>query len=492
LATSVAKAYSGNERFQTEAEDGMAKRGAHEEPLVVVGGGIGGLAVALALGRDGRRVVVIERDPVPDTDDPETAFVAARRGAPQVRHTHGLLARLTVVLEERFPDVLETLRAAGAQELWPTSGDGGRLADAGFPILIARRTTLEWALRRSVAQFPSVEVRSATTATALLGGPGPSGPTVRGVVLGGGETVAAAAVIMAGGRRPDLPGWLAPLGVDIPEEVHETGIVYLTRWYRSGRDLASEMDPRLAGDLGFLKYMAVPCDANTVSVTFGLRTRDGELRSALRDPACFDRAARLLPGPDQLFEENALRPIGPVHPMGGLINRLRRFCDAGGAPLVAGFHALGDAHTCTNPLYGRGCSLTLVQAGLLADAFAAHPGDTIMRARDYEAQTRVEIEPWYHLSVLMDGTRTDHEGDRSPVSAPGFAAPWRALMVAGARDPVIGRGIYRVFNLLVTPDQLFGDPQFVSAVAAVLSGPRDDADAPPGPTRDELLDAVAA
>ena len=60
-------------------------------------------------------------------------------------------------------------------------------------------------------------------------------------------------------------------------------------------------------------------------------------------------------------------PINPVHCMTGLINRTRSFTDADGSPLVVGLLACGDAHTCTNPAYGRGQSLALLQATLIAD-----------------------------------------------------------------------------------------------------------------------------
>src|SRR5580765_7538833 len=70
--------------------------GMPEERIVVVGGGVGGLTVALALGRSGHPVTVLERDPLPATADAEQAFEAERRGAPQVHQTHGFLARLQV------------------------------------------------------------------------------------------------------------------------------------------------------------------------------------------------------------------------------------------------------------------------------------------------------------------------------------------------------------------------------------------------------------
>src|SRR3954452_9540809 len=83
------------------------------EHVVVVGGGIGGLGTALALGRAGHRVTVLERDVLPTIEDPDEAFAQQRRGAPQVHQTPGFLARWQVVLRERFPDVFDVLMAAG-------------------------------------------------------------------------------------------------------------------------------------------------------------------------------------------------------------------------------------------------------------------------------------------------------------------------------------------------------------------------------------------
>ena len=80
---------------------------------VVVGAGIGGLTAAIAMSRIGWRVVVVERDDTPMPDEVEGAFAWDRRGAPQVRHTHGFPALIRVVLRDRYPDILEALLAAG-------------------------------------------------------------------------------------------------------------------------------------------------------------------------------------------------------------------------------------------------------------------------------------------------------------------------------------------------------------------------------------------
>src|SRR5690606_32348241 len=108
-------------------------------------------------------------------------------------------------------------------------------------------------------------------------------------------------------------------------------------------------------------------------------------RSALSDPDRFEHACRILPGPDTFVGRYELSPMGGVRPMTGLLNRVRRFLDDDGQPTVLGFHALGDTHTVTNPLYGRGCALAVVMAMRIADAVAAHPNDPAARAVAYEA-----------------------------------------------------------------------------------------------------------
>jgi 2-polyprenyl-6-methoxyphenol hydroxylase-like FAD-dependent oxidoreductase len=466
------------------------------ERVIVIGGGVGGLTAALALGRAGHPVTLLERDPLPPTADAEAAFVAERRGAPQVHQTHGFLARIQVELREHFPDVLADLLAAGGMTM-PMTADLGapQPGDEDLKVIIVRRTTLEWVLRKEVVAQPGVEVRTGVAVSGLATTRSDAGVTVTGVRLADGTTLDTDVVVAATGRRGPIPEWLAEAGVDVPETVHESGLMYLTRWYHRPWS-TDEIDPKLGGDLGFVKYLGVPGDGDTLSVTLAVRTTDSDLRHALSDPDRFDEACRRLPGPDQFFAHGPLDPIGDVRPMTGLINRLRRFTDGDGAPTVLGFHALGDSHTTTNPLYGRGCSLAVVQAILLADAFAAHPGDPVARAAAYEAASVREVEPWFHASVDMDRMGSDPGGSGAIGGSGGpgseAAATMARIFVAAATHPVIGRGIARLMNLLVLPAELMQDGEFLTAVADVVADP----DAYPiparvGPTRAELLAALS-
>ena len=469
---------------------------ADQEHVVVVGAGVGGLGAALALARGGRRVTLLERDAAPTGDTIDEAFAADRRGAPQVRHSHGLAARLRQVLAARFPDVVDALRDAGVVEhdlgamLPPDlAGDLG-----GVKVLQARRTTYEWVLRRAVLAEPNVTLEVGASVESLLGTPGtPTDlPVVTGVRLSDGRELLADAVVASTGRRGDVVGWLGALGADIDETVTETGITYFTRFYRlnEGQSLSGGILQATSRKAG-VNYMCVAADNRTYSITIAVDSTDAELRRHVLDADRFEAVCRLLPGIDGLVDRGLASPIGDVHPMGGLINRIRRFTDADDRPLVLGFHAVGDAHTTTNPLYGRGCALAMVQAGLLRDAFDAHPTDPLARAAAYESASAREVEPWYHFAI--DGDELRSLEDEIDPEDPRFTL--RDVMRVGVAEPSLLPKTLRTLTLLSPPDEVRNDPLFVSTLvslrrdhAAKLAA-RAAEGYQPTPTRADLLQA---
>src|SRR3954451_9888113 len=147
--------------------------------VVVIGAGVGGLGSALALSRQGHDVTVLERDRTPLPHDPDEAFEWDRRGAPQVRHSHAMLARLRNLLRDRYPDVLEALYAAGVTDwpltvnLPPTIDDASpQPGDEDLVMLAGRRTTFEWVLRTTVLGAPHVSLLDGVAVDGLLGGAG--------------------------------------------------------------------------------------------------------------------------------------------------------------------------------------------------------------------------------------------------------------------------------------------------------------------------------
>jgi len=493
--------------------------------VVVIGGGVAGLAAALQLGRAGHEVTVIERDDTPMPATADEAFEWNRRGAPQVRHSHAFLARLRNLLRDHQPDILEALLAEGATEM--RFGDGlppemeftPEPGDDDLVMIACRRTTFEWVLRRAALAEANVTIRTGVAAVGLTTTPSNSGrnrsatdriesdfgdaPVVSGVRLDDGTDIGADLVVAANGRRSAVAEWLTEIGGrEVIETVEDTGIVYASRFYRLLPD--TEVPPRtgpIGGDLGYVKYGTFVGDNRTFSITLAIPTGDDELRKRLADPVAFDAAARSLPATAPWLDGRA-EPITPgVHMMAGLLNRWSDYV-VDGQPAAVGLVPVGDTVLCTNPLYGRGCSTAYWSASLLTAAIADHPGDMRAVAVAFDEALRVEIHPWYRSTVKQDREARrvaaallagdDPYGDASDPRAFTRSVLRDGLAPALRSDQVVLRAFVRNFNLLSPPDALLTDADFGARVFAALQS-KDQRPPEPslGPaTRSEFIEAL--
>ena len=454
--------------------------------VLVVGGGVSGLGTALVLARQGHDITVIERDDTPMPESADEAFEWDRRGAPQVRHSHAFLARMVGLLRTNYPDLYADLIREGASEmrfgddLPPTITDFERLpSDDELVMLACRRTTFEWVLRRYALAEGNVRFLTGHGVQGLLSdGVDGSVPRVHGVRLDDGTEVTGDLVVVAAGRRSSLSDWLVDIGCPpVHEEVDDTGIVYYSRFYRlrPGQQYPPRTGP-IGGDLGYLKYGVFVGDNDTFSVTLATPTDDEELRKRLADPVVFDECARQLVATAPWLDGRAEPITDQVHVMAGLLNRWRDYVP-NGEPVAVGVLPVGDAVLCTNPLYGRGCSIAFWGAHLLADAVVSNPDDPRAMFVHYESALKRDIHPWYRAGVEQDAEARrvaaaylkgeDPDGDTTDPRTFMRSVFRDGLLPAVRFDQVVLRAFFRSLNLLTEPDALMKDAEVGARVLAV-------------------------
>jgi len=486
-----------------------------QKHVVVIGGSVAGLGAGLALANDGHRVTILEGDASPMPESHVAAFERwERRGSPQTRHSHALLARLRNLIRDHAPELLAKLLACGAGELRFTDmlaqlgpDAAPQPGDDDVVLLACRRATFEWVLRRHVLDTGLVDFRDGVRVTGLLAKPG-APPRVTGVRLAeAGGVLEADLVVDASGRRSKLRDWLAEAGCEpIRQESEPCGIFYTSRFYRlrDGVEPPALDGPIVGEDLGYLKIGLFPGDARIFSITLAASPDDDALRAVLHRPA-FEAAAAALPQVAPWVDPGVSEPISEVHAMANL-NNTRRFLVEAGEPRVTGFAAIGDALIHTNPITGRGCSLAWVGAFELARALADHGDDPRELVLAYDAAVEREIVPWYLMQVQQDRdavevSRAQQRGEDPfrMVREDGTNDP-RAFMRSVIReglipalrsDATVLRRFMRLMNLLDPPADLMRDPAFFGRVVACWNQRDQREPERAGPRRAEMLELLA-
>ena len=379
------------------------------DEILVIGAGIGGLCVALALGPTGAHVTLLERDGPPPTGDVDEAFNDwRRRGVGHLRQSHAFLARLREIIRIDHPALHKALLDTGVREL---SFEGilspmqkaryvATAEDQRFTLLTSRRTTMELVIRRYVEGLANVSIRSNVFVKSLITEPGPSGtPVVRGLNLdvGGVETQSMAAIVVdAGGKSGALIDQLTQAGAAISDESETAGILYFTRHYRLNpgtNEPKRDGNPPFNGDLGYLKFGVFPGDNGCFSITICVPEIEYELRKSAVDPEQWEKMMQALPGMAVWTASGISSPTSKVFGMGDLFSHWRGLV-TDGTPAVLGYFPLGDTLIRTNPLYGRGCSFAAVQAYILRDVLA-QTSDPAARVIAYDKRVRAELHPYF-------------------------------------------------------------------------------------------------
>jgi 2-polyprenyl-6-methoxyphenol hydroxylase-like FAD-dependent oxidoreductase len=466
--------------------------------IVVLGGGVIGLSVAMMLKQDGHDVSVFERDrePVPASAD-EAWRAWERRGVGQFRQPHYLQPAVRVILETHLPEVKAALLHAGAAAfdvlslMPPSIGDRApRPGDERFVTITARRPVVEYAVA-SVAER-LVAIRRGITITGLLADAPTNGiPHVTGVRTSTGEPVYADLVIDAMGRGSALPEWLESIVGRAPsEEADDSGFAYYTRYFESTSGAAPKFRAGLLAHFECFSILTLPGDANTWSVSVYISSRDQWMKKKLHEVEHWTALVAACPLHAHLIEGS---PITDVVALGGVLDRYRRFV-VDGTPIATGVVAIGDSWACTNPSLGRGIAMGLMHAAGTRDVVGRHLGDPLALARAHDEMTEARVTPWYRHTIEIDRARAARIeaaiGGR-PVPEPTDPATRvrNALMIATRYDADLFRAFVEMMSLLTCPHEVMARPGLIDTIMEVARG--HDAVAPPGPSRAETLRMLA-
>ena len=330
---------------------------------IVIGGSIAGMLSARVLSDYFERVVICDRDKLPETPQ-------ARRGVPQSVQPHVLFTKGYRLLTEFFPHIESRFEQHGVLSIdWArefkhyVNGHWGIEAAEASDIvsLTCSRYLLEWVIRQELQQLPEIEILSESKVAGLVYDE--ETERVTGVQLQSIE-LSADLVVDASGRSSSASEWLAAIGqTSAPETVVNPHLGYATRRYKLPEDLKPNWKVMLISQtppkdtrLGYLARI----ENNELIATLGGYNKDFP---PLEDRG-FLEFAQSLAQPDFYRAIADATPTSSIYAHRATANRRR---DYDKIKLPAGFIALGDAVCALCPVYGQGMTVSALGAKTLQE-----------------------------------------------------------------------------------------------------------------------------
>ena len=439
------------------------------EQAVVIGAGMGGLTAAKAVSQYFEKVIVLDRDALPEGP-------AARPGTPQARHAHALLAGGLNALDELFPGFCVDLAQAGAVKvrsgldvIWERPGyDPFPIRDLGFDSFSMSRPLLEWVCRRRLGETPNIELRSGCRVIRIL--PGPDNARVAGVEVeedgGPRRRVTADCVVDASGRGGLTLAFFDAIGQPRPEET-EIGI---DMGYATAIFEIPERGPEWKG-LSHVPRppdeqrggLILPLENQKWVVSIGERHGDklpGELEGFLaftktfRTPTIYEAIRGAKPASD------IVRYNLPAS---------TRFHFEGLARSPRGLIPLGDAICRFNPIFGQGMSVAAQEAlalrNLLEDGRVGDDPLSGLAERFFAEIQGCLASPW--STAVTDFVLPQTRGERPP-DLENRLRYGAALLRLAAEDPEVHKLMAEVSSLL-KPASALREPELARRITAVMS-----------------------
>lgn len=434
------------------------------ERAVVLGASMAGLLAARVLAESYRTVTVVERDTLPTEPTP-------RRGVPQGRLIHALLARGAQVLDELLPGILDELVADGAIR-W--DGDysklcfslgGHQLVQTGrcpsadsMPFYFQSRPFLEWHVLRRMREIPNVTILERHDVVCLSASPDRRRVTGVDVVHRDSREVKVLdgdLVVDATGRGSRTPLFLEQLGYDRPrvDEV-VVQLAYACQPVRIKPGAVAENFIAVMPQDGRPKMFATASYENDTAM-FAVGAMAGH------EPP--DTPIDMVEFAADFVPANVLAALADAEPLGPVVNyrvpsnRWRRYDKMRRLP--AGLLVLGDAVCSFNPIYGQGMTVAAVEATVLRDCLRRGDGDLARRFFRSSAKT---IRIAWQTAVGSDLALPEVEGT-VPLSMRLSNAYLDRVLTASETDATVTLQFLRVLGMLDPPAKLFA-PKFVVRV----------------------------
>jgi len=436
---------------------------------VVVGAGIGGLAMAGALANYFERVEIFERDHLPPSS-------ASRSGTPQDRHPHGLLAGGLQALDQIFPGFESDLAKAGAvtvrvaRDVQYERLDVGVLPrrDFGLSLLCASRPLIELVLRRRAETIANIALRPKCRVTGIV--PRTSGAAVDGIRFDAGsgrsEILEADLVVDASGRGAltttlfDTLGWERPteteVGVDLS---YATVVVAIPPNAPSDWKLVlTQPDPPFLA----LHAVLVPIEDDRWIIAIAYHNATSRLETW----EAFLEASRSLITPTVYDALRYARPPEGIRHYRFPASTWKHFERLPRLP--HGVLPVADSLCRFNPIHGQGMSSAALQARMLQDVLrraASEPDPIASLQAGFMAEVAAVLETPWAMSTSADLAFPQTRGERPAdfAEAQRFDA---ALFRAAVADPVVHRAMIEVAQLL-QPRTRLQEPDIMQRIEAV-------------------------
>jgi 2-polyprenyl-6-methoxyphenol hydroxylase-like FAD-dependent oxidoreductase len=367
---------------------------------VIIGGGIAGLLTGHAVARHFERVTILER--FSHIADSNSRAPPTRRGVPQGRCIHLLMASGAAAFDELVPGWQTELLAHGSQPFdacadAATRFPGGQLprTPSGITAYSCSRALFESAIR---CRLPDrVHLEANQKVVRLLSGP-------RGTRVSGVQTVSrrtrnqrnlvADLVVDASGEGSAMSRWISCLPdrprLQVKESIVESGARYVSRWF--------EMNPVDAPDWHCCSI--APGIGTALRSAMMLRAEENRWAVVLLAPA-----GDTLPCDDAGFAEfiadlgdrelqrafGRAKPVSAVLRYGLTSNRMKHVELLSEWP--HGLVALGDSVCTLDPYFGLGMTLAARGAVLLRKCLDRQ-GASLSAHNFQKSLAKLNAEPW--------------------------------------------------------------------------------------------------